>query len=95
MTITSRRNHERLEAIRADSHTLADPRRLADDAEAQRILRDLPGIAWMAYSIHGDEVSPCDSAMVLAYVLAAGRDQATQRLLDELVILIDPLQNPR
>lgn len=94
LTITSPANHARLDQVRADAAKLADPRRLETGAEGDRIVRELPGIAWLAYSIHGDEVSPCDSAMVIAYRLAAGRDDATRRLRDELVILIDPLQNP-
>ncbi|MHC5023189.1 MAG: M14 family metallopeptidase [Planctomycetota bacterium] len=94
LTITSRENRQRLAQIRADNAKLADPRTLENDAEADRIIRDLPGVAWLAYSIHGDELSPCDAAMQVAYQLAAGRDQATRRLRDELVIFIDPLQNP-
>ena len=90
LTITSRRNHERLDEILAGGARLADPRGLSED-QAEGIIESLPGIAWLAYSIHGDEVSPCDSAMMIAYVLAAGRDEATQRLRDELVVNIDPL----
>ena len=94
LTITSVENHANLDRIRADNAKLADPRLLAGDAEAERILEELPGIAWLSYSIHGDEVSPCDSAMVVAYRLAAGTDEASRRMRDELVVLLDPLQNP-
>jgi hypothetical protein len=94
LTITSAANHDRLEAIRADSAKLADPRRLRGAAEAERILDELPAVAWLAYSIHGDELSSTDAAVEVAYQLVAGSDDATDRLRDELVILIDPLQNP-
>ena len=94
VTITSRTNHERLAAIKTDNAKLADPRTLANEAEAKRILDTLPGVAWMAYCIHGDELSSTDAAVQLAYQLAAGTDAATQRWRDELVVHIDPLMNP-
>ena len=94
LTITSPRNRARLEEIKADNAKLADPRTITRQAEAEDIIESLPGIAWLAHSIHGDEMSGVDSAMQVAYLLAAGQDAATKRLRDELVIHIDPTQNP-
>ena len=94
LTITSEANHARLDEIKTDNAKLADPRKLADQEEADRILDTLPGIAWLAYAIHGDELSSTDAAVQVAYQLAAGTDEATVRLRDELVIFIDPLMNP-
>ncbi|MGD2110957.1 MAG: M14 family metallopeptidase [Phycisphaerae bacterium] len=94
LTVTSKANHERLDEIKADNGKLDDPRKLSGDAEADRILDSLPGVAWMAYSIHGDELSSTDAAIEVAYQLAAGTDERVTRLRDELVINIDPLMNP-
>jgi len=94
LTITSDHNHARLAEIRDANGKLADPRRLQSAAEADRIIEELPGIAWMAYSIHGDELSGTDASLLLAYQLVAGTDERTRRLRDELVVLIDPTQNP-
>jgi hypothetical protein len=94
LTITSAENHARLERIREDAAKLADPRRLNDGDEADRIVETLPGIAWLAYSIHGDELSSSDAAIEVAYRLAAGTEASTRRLREDLVIHIDPLQNP-
>ena len=94
LTITSKANHARLDQIKADNAKLADPRKMRDGAEAEHIKSTLPGIAWLAYSIHGDELSGTDAAVQLAYQLAAGTDPATLRLRNELVIHIDPLMNP-
>jgi hypothetical protein len=94
LTIASRANHARLEAVKADNAKLADPRTLSSPEDAERIVSELPAIAWMAYAIHGDELSSTDAAMQLAYQLVAGTDPATTRLRDELVIHIDPLMNP-
>jgi hypothetical protein len=94
LTITSQPNHGRLEAIRTDNVKLADPRRIRDPQDADRIIETLPGIAWMAYSIHGDELSSTDAAIQVAYHLAAGTDEGTRKLREELVVHIDPLMNP-
>jgi hypothetical protein len=94
LTITSEANHAKLEAIRTDNAKLADPRLLSDQAEGDRIIETLPGIAWLAYAIHGDELSSTDAALQVAYQLAAGTGQAIQQLREELVINIDPLMNP-
>ncbi len=94
LTITSQANHARLDRIKADAAKLADPRTLGNGDEANRIIDTLPGIAWLAYSIHGDELSSTDAAVKVAYQLAAATDQETQQLLDDLVIHIDPLMNP-
>lgn len=94
LTITSPENRARLDQIKVDNAKLADPRTLASQEEAEGIIETLPGIAWLAYSIHGDEMSGVDSSMQVAYLLAAGQDEATKKLRDELVIHIDPTQNP-
>ena len=94
MTITSKANHKRLDRIKAGNAKLADPRKLKNDKEAQKLLDKQPAVAWMGYSIHGDELSSTDAAMHLAYQLAAGKDKATRKLLDEVVVHIDPLMNP-
>ncbi len=51
-------------------------------------------VAWLAYGIHGDELSSTDAAAAVAYWLVAGEDPAADALRSKLVILIDPLQNP-
>lgn len=70
-----------------------DPRqrKAGDDAQA---LDGAKAVAWMAYSIHGDEISGSDSSAALAYLLVAGTDARTAALRDNLVVLIDPMQNP-
>ncbi len=92
VAISSPANLAKLDAIRADLARLADPRGLAEP-EAQRILAG-PAIAWMGYSIHGDELSGSDAAVALAYHLAAAQDPAVVALLESLVIVIDPCLNP-
>lgn len=90
--VTSEANHARMDAIRADLRTIADPREAGDaaDAAAARV----PAVAYMAYTVHGNEASGTEAALGLLYQLAAGQDAETRMVLDSTVVLIDPIQNP-
>ncbi|MHC4437171.1 MAG: M14 family metallopeptidase [Planctomycetota bacterium] len=94
LTITSADNHKRLAEIKTENSKLSDPRMLSGPEEAERILETMPAVAWLGYSIHGDELSSTDAAMYVAYHLTAGKDKVTQSLLDKVVIHIAPLINP-
>lgn len=94
LIITSEENFKKLDEIKNAINQLADPRKLSSDAAAFSITEKTPAIAWMAYGIHGDELSSPDAAIQLAYQLAAGTDELIIKLKKELVILIDPMENP-
>ena len=94
LTITSPDNHAQLEHIQQQNAKLSDPRRLADGEQAETLLTTLPAVAWLNYSIHGDELSSTDAALYVAYHLAAARDRQTAQLLEEVVIHLVPLVNP-
>lgn len=94
MTVTSEENANDLTAIRERIAKIVDPRLLESENEAKRIIDDTPAVAWMAYSIHGDELSSTDAAIQLAYQLLAGTDETSRRIRDNTIVCIDPLQNP-
>ena len=91
--VTSPANHARLDEILADHAKLDDPRP-HDAAALDALVEELPAVAWMGYSIHGDEVSGCDAAIALGYHLAASTDAEVTQLLDEVLVVIDPNLNP-
>lgn len=93
LIVGSEENVARLGEIREAIGRLADPRGLSD-AERRRIARETPAVCWMAYTIHGDELSGSDAAIALAYRLAAGEGAEERAIRDSLVVIIDPLQNP-
>jgi hypothetical protein len=93
MVIASEANISRLDSLKASLAKLADPRKVSKE-EGDRLAATLPAVAWMAYVIHGDEMSGSDAAMAVAYHLAAGTDAVVTNLLDKLVVIIDPLMNP-
>ena len=77
-----------------DMKRLADPRTL-NDKQAQKIIRQMVGSTWLAYSVHGNEISPMDAAMQTAYHLLAAQNQPqTDKIMKDSVVFIDPLQNP-
>ncbi len=92
--ISSRQNIGKLEQYRTLMDNVADPRQMTTDAELEAAIAELPAFCWLGYTIHGDELSGSDAAVLLTYHLAAANDSATRHLLDNLIIIIDPLQNP-
>ncbi len=83
-----------LDEVRAGLQRLADPRGL-DQADADRLLAELPVVTALVHGIHGSEISSSGAAMAEAYhLLAAQGDDGVDRILAESLVLIDPAQNP-
>lgn len=91
--VTSEANQGRLAQIRMDAARLADPRG-ASAADLQTAAGRLPPIVWLGYTVHGGEASGAEAALGLLYQLAAGTDAETRQILDSVVVLVDPVQNP-
>jgi hypothetical protein len=85
--ITSPKNRARLDEIRNDLASIANGD--SDAAKAASIAKNDPAVVWLAFGVHGNESSSSEAAMEVASTLL--RDPA---MLDDLVVLIDPLQNP-
>ena len=91
--ISSPENLTNLDKIKNKISELSDARNTSD-REATQIIKTLPAVAWMAYSIHGNETSGGDAALGLIYHLIANQDKDILNMLDEMIIIIDPLMNP-
>jgi zinc carboxypeptidase len=92
VAVSTPENLERLDEIRQDVQRLAAGSGLAG-GEKDRLVRRTPLVVWLAYGVHGNESSSAEAAMGTAYVLAAGQGE-TAEMLKDVVVLIDPLQNP-
>ena len=90
--ISSPENIANLEKIRAEHSAFSDP--ATPPATATAMIGKIPAVAWLGYSIHGDECSGVDAAVALIYHLVASTDADVQNLLSRLIIIIDPNQNP-
>ncbi|AOE49171.1 M14 family metallopeptidase [Kangiella sediminilitoris] len=53
-----------------------------------------PNLVWLGYSVHGNEASGANAAMLVAYRLAASEEPWIQQLLENTIIMIDPMLNP-
>ena len=81
-----------LAAVRASAAKLMDPR--TSDREAAQIAASDPAILWIAANVHGGEESGTDASLRVLYELADRSDCAAQRILDQAVVVILPIQNP-
>lgn len=93
VAISAPENIARIDEIRGNIARLADPRRTSA-AEAQTIAQNTPAIAWMAYTIHGNESASFEAMMQVIYQLAASNEPATQDILKNCVTLIVTGENP-
>ncbi|MCO6510886.1 MAG: hypothetical protein J5I65_08840 [Aridibacter famidurans] len=92
--VGSEANIARLDSISSSMKRLADPR-VTGDSEARQIISSMPGLTWLAYGVHGNEISSPDAAMMTAYHLLAARgSEVVDKILAESVVFIDPTQNP-
>jgi len=83
-----------LDAIQADIQVIAHPDE-HDTTAVEAAVARVPGTVWMAYSVHGNEISPADAAMVTAWhLLAAEDDEVADAILEDTLVFINPMQNP-
>lgn len=86
LVLSSERNLQRLEQIRQQHVAAArDGASLPDDA---------PVVIWLGYSVHGNEPSGANAAMLVAQYLAAAETAEVQQWIENAVILLQPILNP-
>ncbi|MEO0972003.1 MAG: M14 family zinc carboxypeptidase [Pseudomonadota bacterium] len=91
LLIGSARRITELAEAKAGIQRLANPRGLSE-AEAEGLVASLPATVWLTYAVHGNEISPTDAALELAHYLLS--DAQAAPLLDDVLVAIDPVQNP-
>jgi len=80
--------------------TISSPDNLVNLAEILARRNDIdasakdPVVVWLGYSVHGDEITGTNAAMVVAYYLAAAEDKAVTEMLNDTIIVIEPSVNP-
>lgn len=89
MIITSPKNHAQIETIRKEHLKLSDA-----NQSSSLNLDNMPIVVWQGYSIHGNESSGSNAALLTAYYLAAAQGAAVEDLLEKVVIIFDPSFNP-
>jgi hypothetical protein len=89
LTITAEKNHSNLADLKAKHLQVSNP---AESSKAD--LNAAPLVVWQGFSIHGNEPSGGNAAMLMAYYLAAGQSPELEQLLNNTIILFDPCFNP-
>jgi hypothetical protein len=89
LTITSPKNHQKIESIRAQHVQLTDPSK-----SASLDTRTMPAVFYLGCSIHGNEASGSNAALLMAYHFAAAQGKDIENELENTIILFDPSFNP-
>ncbi len=88
--ISSEQNIRKLEDVKKKLSQLGDGASINPET-----LNDLPAVVWLSFGVHGDEVTPPDSALFLAYhLLAAKNNELVDKVLENVIVILDPSQNP-
>ena len=94
LVIGTQANVARIEEIKEIRRKLREPRTTSRE-EAETLIESLPAVTWLAYGVHGDEISSSDAGLFMAYhLIAAEENELAGKILDETLVIIDPTQNP-
>ncbi|GAB4030966.1 M14 family zinc carboxypeptidase [Spirosoma jeollabukense] len=85
---TSVENQKKLESLRTEHLQLIDPKAAVPD------YKKLPVVVHLAYTVHGNENSSSEAALLTAYYLTASTAPETALWLQNAVISLDPAENP-
>lgn len=73
---------------------LADPRTIKDHTGRDRLIDQGKVVVAISCSIHSNEIVASQMSMQLAFDLATARDEATQNILRNTIIILIPSPNP-
>lgn len=94
VVISSPENLAKIDSVKTGMQRLSDPRE-TDAGDAAEIISNQPAVTWLSYGVHGNEISSTDASMLTAYhLLASSSDSRVADILQNTVVIIDPMQNP-
>lgn len=88
--VTHPDNHKNLENLRLENIKISDMPSQMTNAK----LKKLPLVAYLGFSVHGDEASGTEAAILLLHHLAAGQGDEIDEILKNTILIIDPMFNP-
>ena len=92
-TVSAPENLARLEKLIAINRRLADPRGLTD-AEARKLAQEGRAFYFVYATIHSTEVGNTQALTEIVHRLATDASAETRQMLDNVVLLVVPSQNP-
>jgi len=90
VTISSPENLANLSSILSERDLLSQQKKHLEKQKSD----NAPLVIWLGYSVHGDEISGANAAMIVAYYLAASTDKTLAEMLANTVIVLEPSINP-
>lgn len=93
VSISSEENMQNLNRYRDEMAELADPRTL-DEKIAQQIIKNGKVIYYLNGAMHSTEMGSPEALMELAYRLVADESEDISKILDNCIILINPVSEP-
>ena len=88
--VTSPSNHGRIDAIREQHDKLSE----APSSVSDQDLESMPVVLYQAYSVHGNEASGTEAAVLYLYYLAAAEGEEIENVLSNSILLLEPMLNP-
>jgi len=85
LTITSSANQRNIKEIRTSR---------VDYLKGGAKPKKLPAVVYQGYSVHGNEPSGGNAALLVAYYYAAAQGAQVEKMLDDVILLLDPCFNP-
>jgi len=92
--ISAPENIRSLEKYKGIQARLADPRKVAGEAERDQLVRDGKTVVVISCSIHSTEIVASQMSMQLAYNLANSTDSGVLSILRNTIIILIPSPNP-
>jgi len=83
-----------LDTYRGYLAQLADPRRIASDAQAKEIIAKAKPIYHLSGGLHSGEVGPSEMLMELAYRVATEDSTLVKQIRDNVIVSITPVADP-
>ena len=92
--ISARENILALEKYKDIQQQLADPRKVTDKLQRDRLIATGKTVVAISCSIHSTEIVASQMSMQLAYELATAQDADTRETLQNTILLLIPSPNP-
>jgi hypothetical protein len=92
--ISARENILALEKYKEIQQQLADPRKVTNTVQRERLIANGKTIVAISCSIHSTEIVASQMSMQLAYDLATAQDAETREILQNTILLLIPSPNP-
>ena len=92
--ISARENILALPKYKEIQQQLADPRKITNNLQRDRLLANGKAVVTISCSIHSTEIVASQMSMQLAYELATAQDADTRAILQNTILLLIPSPNP-